>query len=70
MGISKALLQKYASLIVRTGANVQKGQVVMLTISVELINRQQAKQTVTVENVDAKGPELLGSETGSSTWPG
>lgn len=39
-----------------------------MTISVELINRQQAKKTVTVENVDSKGPELLGSETGSSTF--
>ena len=35
MGISKALLQKYAALIVRTGANVQPGQVVQLTVSVE-----------------------------------
>ncbi|MBQ8092488.1 MAG: aminopeptidase [Clostridia bacterium] len=35
MGISKTLLQKYAELIVRTGANVQKDQVVQLTISVE-----------------------------------
>ena len=35
MSISKNLLQKYAELIVRTGANVQKGQVVQLTISVE-----------------------------------
>ena len=35
MGISKALLQKYAELIVRTGANVQQGQVVQLTVSVE-----------------------------------
>ena len=35
MAISNALLQKYAELIVRTGANVQKGQVVQLTISVE-----------------------------------
>ncbi len=35
MAISKALLEKYASLIVRTGANVQKGQVVQLTVSVE-----------------------------------
>lgn len=34
--ISENLLEKYARLIVRTGANVQKGQVVMLTISVEL----------------------------------
>jgi aminopeptidase len=33
--ISENLLKKYARLIVRTGANVQKGQVVMLTISVE-----------------------------------
>ena len=33
--ISNRLLQKYAELIVRTGANVQKGQVVQLTISVE-----------------------------------
>ena len=35
MGISKELLQKYAELIVRTGANVQPGQVVELSISVE-----------------------------------
>ncbi|MBQ6399325.1 MAG: aminopeptidase [Clostridia bacterium] len=35
MSISNALLQKYAALIVRTGANVQKGQVVQLTVSVE-----------------------------------
>ena len=35
MSISPALLQKYARLIVRTGANVQPGQVVQLTISVE-----------------------------------
>ena len=35
MSISKTLLQKYAELIVRTGANVQPGQVVQLTISVE-----------------------------------
>ncbi|MBR4539439.1 MAG: aminopeptidase [Clostridia bacterium] len=33
--MSKTLLQKYAELIVRTGANVQPGQVVQLTISVE-----------------------------------
>lgn len=35
MSISKELLQKYAELIVRTGANVQKDQVVQLTVSVE-----------------------------------
>ncbi len=35
MSISQSLLQKYAALIVRTGANVQPGQVVQLTISVE-----------------------------------
>ena len=35
MSISNALLQKYATLIVHTGANVQKGQVVQLTVSVE-----------------------------------
>ncbi len=35
MGISEALLKKYAKLIVRTGANVQPGQVVQLAISVE-----------------------------------
>ena len=35
MSISRTLLQKYAKLIVRTGANVQKGQVVQLTVSVE-----------------------------------
>ena len=32
---SKELLQKYAELIVRTGANVQPGQIVQLTIGVE-----------------------------------
>lgn len=35
MSISKKLLQKYAELIVRTGANVQPGQTVQLDISVE-----------------------------------
>ena len=35
MVISENLLKKYAELIVRTGANVQKGQVVQLTVSVE-----------------------------------
>ena len=35
MSISPNLLQKYAELIVRTGANVQPGQVVQLVISVE-----------------------------------
>lgn len=35
MSISKKLLRKYAELIVRTGGNVQPGQVVQLTISVE-----------------------------------
>ena len=35
MGVSREVLQKYAELIVRTGANVQPGQVVQLTVSVE-----------------------------------
>ncbi len=35
MYITPNLLQKYAELIVRTGANVQPGQVVQLTVSVE-----------------------------------
>ena len=35
MSISQSLLQKYARLIVRTGANVRPGQVVQLSISVE-----------------------------------
>ncbi len=35
MAISRELLEKYAELIVRTGANVQPGQIVQLTISVE-----------------------------------
>ena len=35
MSISVALLRKYAELIVRTGANVQPGQTVQLTVSVE-----------------------------------
>jgi len=34
--VSENLLRKYAELIVRTGGNVQKGQVVQLVISVEL----------------------------------
>ena len=36
MMIDQKILQKYARLIVRTGANVQSGQVVNLTVSVEL----------------------------------
>jgi len=36
MKITQELLRRYAELIVRTGANVQKGQEVQLTISVEL----------------------------------
>ena len=35
MGVSNEILQKYAELIVRTGVNVQPGQVVQLTVSVE-----------------------------------
>ncbi len=35
MGISENVLQKYAELIVRIGANVQQGQVVQLTVAVE-----------------------------------
>jgi len=35
MAVSKDLIKKYAELIVRTGVNVQKGQVVTLTIAVE-----------------------------------
>jgi aminopeptidase len=35
MKISEHLLEKYARLIVRTGANVQEGQIVQLTIAVE-----------------------------------
>ena len=35
MSISNELLQKYARLIVRTGANVQKGQIVQLHVAVE-----------------------------------
>ena len=35
MSVSRNLLEKYARLIVRTGANVQKGQVVQLAVSVE-----------------------------------
>ncbi len=36
MSVSQELKRKYAELIVRTGANVQPGQTVQLTISVEL----------------------------------
>ena len=35
MRISDKLLNKYAELIVRTGANVQPGQIVQLIIAVE-----------------------------------
>jgi len=35
MRITETILQKYAELIVRTGANVQPGQTVQLTVSVE-----------------------------------
>lgn len=35
MQITEKILQKYAELIVRTGANVQKGQIVLLAASVE-----------------------------------
>ena len=35
MNVSKDLLSKYADLIVRTGANVQPGQTVLLFIAVE-----------------------------------
>ena len=35
MKVSEKLLKKYAELIVHTGANVQPGQIVQLTISVE-----------------------------------
>ncbi len=35
MSVSEKLLRKYAELIVRTGVNVQPGQIVQLTISVE-----------------------------------
>ena len=35
MKVSQDLLRKYARLIVRTGANVQPGQIVQLTVSVE-----------------------------------
>lgn len=35
MNVSNELLQKYARLIARTGANVQQGQTVQLTVSVE-----------------------------------
>ena len=35
MSVSENILRKYAELIVRTGANVQPGQVVQLTIAVE-----------------------------------
>ena len=35
MAISKELIRKYAELIVRTGVNVQPGQIVQLSVSVE-----------------------------------
>ncbi len=35
MSVSRNPLEKYARLIVRTGANVQPGQVVQLAVSVE-----------------------------------
>ena len=33
--MKKSILKKYAELVVKTGVNVQKGQEVILTISVE-----------------------------------
>ena len=55
MSISKTLLQKYAELIVRTGANVQPGQVVQLTISVE----QHAFAALVIEECDQAGAKKV-----------
>ena len=38
-----------------------------MTVSVELINRQGVRKEVSVQNVDAKGPELTGSEIQEGT---
>ena len=55
MNISRKLLQKYAELIVRTGANVQKGQVVQLTISVE----QHAFAAIVIEECYKAGAKKV-----------
>ena len=58
MSISNHLLQKYAELIVRTGANVQKGQVVQLTISVE----QHAFAAMVIEECYKAGAKKVNVE--------
>lgn len=63
MGISKALLQKYAELIVRTGANVQRGQVVQLTVSVE----QHAFAALVMEECYKAGAKKVNVEWSSDT---
>ena len=58
MSISTKLLQKYAELIVRTGANVQPGQVVQLTISVE----QHAFAALVIEECYKAGAKKVNVE--------
>ena len=55
MNVSKELLEKYARLIVRTGANVQKGQTVQLTVSVE----QCAFATMVIEECYKAGAKKV-----------
>lgn len=58
MRISNQLLQKYAELIVRTGANVQKDQVVQLTVSVE----QHAFAAMVIEECYKAGAKKVNVE--------
>ena len=58
VSISNQLLQKYAELIVRTGANVQKDQVVQLTISVE----QHAFAAMVIEECYKAGAKKVNVE--------
>ena len=55
MNVSKELLEKYARLTVRTGANVQKGQTVQLTVSVE----QCAFATMVIEECYKAGAKKV-----------
>ncbi|MBQ9210299.1 MAG: aminopeptidase [Clostridia bacterium] len=58
MGISSNLLQKYAELIVRTGGNVQPGQIVTLAVSVE----QHAFAALVIEECYKAGAKKVNVE--------
>ena len=57
MKISKEKLSEYARLIVRTGANVQPGQVVQLSIAVE---QHEFAAMITEEAYLVRGPGRTG----------